>query len=146
MEKGREEEVIREFSEISFSNDFNNSTSLIFCNSLNMFKLLVNSVENIVGRFITLSVYLYEFLSSNNNIGWICLWRHGKPLFDISFILLLRTQQNLDSSTFVTPTLLAGDKSLVNVVLHEIIHRYIPLNKEGKNQLDWKFGHQSQLE
>ena len=25
--------------------------------------------------------------------------------------------------TFVTPTLLAGDRSLVNVVVHEIVHR-----------------------
>lgn len=27
--------------------------------------------------------------------------------------------------TFVTPTLLAGDRSLVNVVVHEIVHRYV---------------------
>lgn len=26
--------------------------------------------------------------------------------------------------TFVTPTLLAGDRSLTNVVIHEIVHRY----------------------
>lgn len=27
--------------------------------------------------------------------------------------------------TFVTPTLLAGDRSLVSVIVHEIVHRYV---------------------
>jgi hypothetical protein len=36
------------------------------------------------------------------------------------------SQQN-PCLTFVTPTLLAGDRSLTDVVAHEIAHRYVPL-------------------
>ncbi len=36
------------------------------------------------------------------------------------------SQQN-PCLTFVTPTLLAGDRSLTDVVAHEIAHRYVSL-------------------
>lgn len=38
-----------------------------------------------------------------------------------------RDSQQNPCLTFVTPTLLAGDRSLTDVVAHEIAHRYVPL-------------------